>query len=234
MPDASQPLDRFRRFLTTDIDEARNEVSRVFCDHRLISRAGDGPLRAWQNAVRMGPVTLAAMGYGADVEIDPGTLNDFYLVMLPYAGRASVRHGREQAVACPMQATILTPDADTRMRWSADCAKLTVRIEREALERQVPLMLGGAPSTRIDFQLAMPLTQGGAHWWRMVKLAMEGLESLGEPRSPLAASLHASLLMTCLIEHQPNAHSARLARTASPAAPRHVRLVEDYIEANAE
>ncbi|WP_427026299.1 helix-turn-helix domain-containing protein (plasmid) [Aureimonas ureilytica] len=233
MPDVSQPLSRFRRFVTTDMDEARSEVSRIYCDHRLISTAGSAHLHAWQNAVRLGPVTLSAMSYGAEIEIDPGALKDFYLVMLPYAGSADVRHGREQVVADATQATVLTPDAGTRMRWSADCAKLMVRIEREALERQMSAMLGGGSASRIDFSLAMPLTDGAAHWWRMVRLAMDGLDRLAEAPGPVAASLQGSLLMATLIEQQPNSLTARLARGESPAAPRHVRLVEDYIEENA-
>ena len=234
MPHPQPPLSRFSRFVTTDVEEARHQVARVYCDHRLKLPTGAPGVQAWQNAVRSGPITFGAMGYGAEVEIDPGALGDFYLVMLPYAGSAEVRHGKDEAVSDVMQACVLNPDEGTRMRWSPDCAKLMVRIDRKALEQQWAALLGGAGAVQPRFQLAMPLTQGGAHWWRMVRVMMEGLDLLPERPHSLAASLQESLLMASLIESQPGSHSARLERGGSPAAPRHVRLVEDYIESHAE
>lgn len=229
-----QPLARYERFSTTDVDEAREQVARVYCDHRLRPLSGARTVGAWQTMARTGAIAVGAMSYGADVEIEPGALDDFFLLMLPYSGQARIKQGRHEAEASSAQATVLNPDDATRMRWSADCAKLMVRIDRGALEQQLSAMLGGAPAKGVRFDLAMPVQGASAHWWRMVNLLMDGLELSEEPPNPLAASLQESLLMVSLLEHQANNFTARLAQRSNAIAPRHVRLVEGFIEENAD
>ncbi len=229
-----QPLARYARFATTDVDEAREQVARVYCDHRLRPLSGARRGGAWQNMVRTGAIAVGAMSYGADVEIEPGALGDFYLLMLPYSGSANIHQGRNEAVSNTGVATVLNPDDATSMRWSADCAKLMVRIDRNALEQQLSSMLGGAPARDVRFDLAMPMQGASAHWWRMVNLLMDGLDLSDEPPNPLAASLQESLLMVSLIEHQQSNFTARLGLRSNGVAPRHVRLVEGFIEDNAD
>lgn len=229
-----RPLARFERFSTSDVEEARDEVARVYCDHRLRPLAGEGRFSAWQTMVRTGPIAIGAMSYGAEVEIDPGALGDFYLLMLPYAGRAHVLQGQCETEIHPGTAAVLNPDDAARMRWSADCAQFMVRLDRQALETQFSNLLGGASVKGLSFDLAMPIEGGGAHWWRMARLLAEGLELSGGAPNSLASSLQESLLMVSLLELQHGDHSARLGQRNAPLAPRHVRKVEAFIEENAD
>jgi AraC-like DNA-binding protein len=229
-----QPLARYARFATTDVDQAREEVARVFCDHRLRPRDRAPQLGAWQNMARLGSMAVGAMGYGADVEIDPGTLGDFYLLMLPYAGEASIRHGGQQAIARSACGSILNPEDPTLMQWSAECAQFIVRIDRLALERQLSVMLGGAPVPGIRFDLGMPTTGGTGQWWRMLNLLVDNLDTPGSMPNALATSLHESLLLVSLLDCQPHSHTDRLGKDRKSIAPRHVRQVESYIEEHAD
>ncbi|MGV6876175.1 AraC family transcriptional regulator [Pseudochelatococcus sp. B33] len=229
-----RPLARYARFTTTAVDEAREQVAKVYCDHHLDLLGDARRLDAWQNMVRLGSMSVGAMSYGADVDIAPGQLGDFYLLMLPHAGTADIQHGRQRAVATSRCGTLLNPDDLTRMRWSADCDKIMVRIDRQALEQQLSSMLGGVPVRGIAFDLATPLSGGMARWWRTVGLLIEDLDASPHARSSLAASLHESLLLVSLLEHQPSNYSDRLSARCAGIAPRHVRNVEAYIEANAD
>jgi AraC-like DNA-binding protein len=229
-----QPLARYALFATTDVDEAREEVARVFCDHRLKPRERTPQLGAWQNIARLGSMAVGAMGYGADVEIDPGTLGDFYLLMLPYAGGASIQHGGQKTTVTPACGSILNPDDPTLMQWSAECAQVMVRIDRLALERQLSVMLGGAPVPSIRFDLAMPTAGSAARWWHMVTLLMDGLDAPSAMPNSLATSLHESLLLVSLLDCQAHSHSNRLGKNPKSIAPRHVRQVEAYIEEHAD
>lgn len=229
-----KPLARYARFATQDVDEAREQVSRVYCDHRLRPLSGARRVGAWQNMTRVGSLAVGAMSYGAEVEIDPGSLGDFYLLMLPYAGRASIRNGKQFAEAGTDQASVLNPDDTTQMRWSADCAKLMVRIDRKALEHQLSVMTGGTAVRGVSFDLAMPMQGSAAHWWRLVKVLIEGLELADDMPNSLAYRLQESLLLVHLLEHQPHNYTARMGLRANGIAPRHVRHVEAYIEENAD
>ena len=229
-----RPLSRYARFATSDVDEARQQVSRVFCDHQLRPRRHSSQLGAWQNMARLGSMAVGAMSYGAEVEIDPGCLGEFYLVMLPIEGSASIRHGREQVDVQPACGSVLNPEDPTLMQWSQDCSKLMLRVDRQALERQLSSMLGGAPVPDIRFELSMPLAGSAAHWWRMLRLLVDSLEGPEAVPNSLATSLHESLLLVSLLDCQPHNHTARLGIRRHSIAPRHVRQVEAYIEENAD
>lgn len=231
---ALQPLSNYARFATSDVDQAREEVARVFCDHQLNPRSRRPQLGAWQNMARLSSMAVGAMGYGADVDIDPGALGDFYLLMLPYAGSASIQHGAEHTNVSSACGSILSPEDATLMQWSADCAKRMVRIDRQALEQQLSILLGGAPVQGVRFDLAMPLGGRTEQWWRMLNLLIEKLEEPGAAASSLATSLHESLLIVSLLECQPHTHTARLGVHQHPLAPKHVRRVEAYIEEHAD
>lgn len=229
-----QPLARYARFVTSDVDEAREQVARVFCDHRLDPRHRGSKLDAWQNMAKLGSMAIGAMGYGADVEIDPGKLGDFYLLMRPYTGGASIQHGGQHTNASSTSGSILNPDDATLMNWSEDCSNRVIRIDRLALERQLSIMLGGAPVASIRFDLAMPMSGGAAHWWRMVNVLTDSLDGPSALPSALATSLHESLLLVSLLDCQPNSHTNRLGTHQKSIAPKHVRQVEAYIEEHAD
>lgn len=231
---SEHPLSRYARFATSAVDEARDQVAKVYCDHLLDPVGSTREIGAWQNVVRLDSISVGAMSYGADVDISPGRLGGFYLLMLPYAGAADIEHGSRRATVTAKCGALLNPDDPTRMRWSADCSKIMVRIDRQALERQLSRMLEGAPVKHIVFDLATTMDGAMARWWRVVRLLIEDLDASAHARHSLAASLHESLLLVSLLEHQPHNFSDRLAARCGSIAPRHVRLVEAFIEDNAD
>jgi len=167
---AAQPLDKCRVFGSSDVDETRQQVAQLYCDHRLSPTSPGASLRAWQNAVPLKQSCLATMGYGAEVQIDPGKLQNFYLLMLPYAGEAMVDAGGRTVLASSRVGTLLSPDDLVTMRWSPDCAKYMVRIDRAAVEQRVAALLGHTLRRPLNFRLAIPRQGLGAEWWRLTEL----------------------------------------------------------------
>lgn len=231
---AAQPLDKCRVFGSSDVDETRQQVAQLYCEHRLSPTAPGMPLRAWQNAVTLKQSCLATMGYGAEVQIDPGKLQNFYLLMLPYAGEALVDAGGRTVMASSRVGTLLSPDDLVTMRWSPDCAKYMVRIDRAAVEQHVAALLGHTLRRPLNFRLAIPREGLGAEWWRLTELLV-GLVECQDPAHPqsLAIEQLEQALLLALIEGQEHSYSDALRDRDRSIAPRHVRLVEQYIEEHA-
>ncbi len=230
----AQPLDKCRVFGSSDVDETRAHVARLYCDHRLSPTSQGAQLQAWQNAVTIKQSCLATMGYGAEVQIDPGKLQNFYLLMLPYAGQALVDAGGRTVQASPTLGSLLSPDDLVTMRWSPDCAKYMVRIDREALEQHVAALLGHPLRRPLNFRLAIPREGLGAEWWRLTELLVGLVEcqDRAHPQSLAIEQLEQALLLS-LIEGQEHSYSDVLRDRDRSIAPRHVRLVEHYIEEHA-
>lgn len=208
-PAASEPGVRRSGLRTRDVDVARDEISRLFCPHRLRPAAQGLDVR--MRAHRAGPVELVGLDYGHAVRITPGELGSFYLVQLPLAGAARIRLGAETVTSSPEVAAVLSPEDPVDMIWGEGTPQLLCRIDRTALDEEVRVLTGESPRTPVRFRPIMPVGErGGRSWFGRLRRHWQELGQAGAgDRSP-AAGLLTSLLLT-----QPHNHSALLLRTAS-------------------
>ena len=113
----TEMLTRYRRVRSRDLDEAREQVSEVFCPHRLDAlgpwpRVG-APFRGVRfNSTRFGVVGLSYASYGATMRMRRPCRAAFVSVQIPIAGRALVRAAGEEVVADVCMAAVPDPDAD--------------------------------------------------------------------------------------------------------------------------
>src|ERR1700757_4430834 len=94
----ASPLAKHLLVQTSDLDEARGRVGRVFCGHKLAFLRPDQQLNMRQHVVRFGNLALSYITYGCDVSIDPGKLSTFFLVHFIPKGRCQIKIGRENLV----------------------------------------------------------------------------------------------------------------------------------------
>lgn len=230
----NRPLASNILFESVDVDECRYRVASVFCPHRLEPIGGNYKLDAWQTFRNVKNIGVGAMGYGADVAIEPGRLGDFYLLMLPYRGSALIDAEQRRVEASPMLGSILNPVDYVSMRWSKDCAKFMLRIERETIQHQLTLQLGKRPRAPVIFRVALERQGGGGAWWDYVGLLLRELERASHAGDPTLAAQHLeNVILASLVESHAHNYSEELTGRVSRVAPRHVRLVEQYIEAHA-
>ena len=231
-------LENFELLRSTDLDETRQLVAGKFCEHRLALARADGALDYAHQHARIGELSFSLMRYGAAVRIEPREPESFYLVQLPLAGTDRMEIGRHTLHCTAELAAVIGPDEDFRMNWSADCAKLAIRIEREALERHARSLLGDLRGPPLRFRPDMDVRQGGASvWMRTVQQLLGELRAklqpgLGLLDSPLLQVQFEQLVMSGLLVWQPNSLSELLGRPAPEPLPRHVRRAEEYMHAN--
>jgi AraC-like DNA-binding protein len=230
------PLARHLLFETSDLDEARDRVGRVFCAHKLEYVRPRRRLRMHQNIARVGNLALSYITYGADVCIDPDRLSTFFLVHLIPAGRSEIHIGKRSLIGSAEMGSVTSPTLAMRMRWSADCAHLVLKLDRAALERHLCALLGDLVTRPIEFEPELSLTTGpGGGFRRLINFVAAELDQDDSLlRSPLGMAGIEQILMTALLGTQPSNYSDALAKQASPATPRHVMRAEDLIRAHPE
>jgi AraC-like DNA-binding protein len=230
------PLARHMLVETSDIDEARDRVGKVFCAHKLECLRPKRKLDMRQNVARVGNLALSYITYGTDVSIDPGELSTFFLVHLIPAGRSEIQIGKHTLVGSADMGSVTSATLAMRMRWSADCAHLVLKIERAALERHLSDLLGDAVTRPIEFDPEMSFANGlGRGFRRLINFVAGELDQDDSLlRSPLGIAGIEQTLMTALIAAQPSNYTAALAKSASPATPRHVMRAEELIRSHPE
>ncbi|WP_220471753.1 AraC family transcriptional regulator [Tomitella gaofuii] len=196
---ASAILNRHRLLATTDVDEARERVAGEFCPHVLTPTRRDAALDMLYNSVQCGgDVKLNYLRYGAEVRINPGTFDDFYLVQVPLAGRARVRVGGHVVASDTAHASVGSPSEPVDMVWSADCEQLLVYMRRDAVAALSPD--GAEPVFQPMLYLQSPAVRS---WLRMVRLAVDEADSGGSIlASPHTAGHFAQALIAGLLDAQ--------------------------------
>ncbi|WP_269580887.1 AraC family transcriptional regulator [Roseibium sp. Sym1] len=221
LADRRSPLDRFRCFETSDVDEARQIVAAHFCSHGLDRGSALDRFDACQNRVPGRQLSLNYIRYGADVTIDPGELTAFYLIQIPIRGTAEIANGCRQVASTTRMASILNPDRHTRMRWHTGCEQVLLQVE-QGFMRDVARRLTGVPVGSVRFASGFDLEKPGpAAWARRLRgvfgAAEDGLV-FGAAQDDRQRALEESLIVS-LLECQPNTVSALLERPDPRAAP---------------
>ncbi|RTR06902.1 AraC family transcriptional regulator [Halomonas nitroreducens] len=226
--------DRRLVFSSEALEEVQENVSSVFKPHRLDTPRGDGALRARLHSVGLGKVSFNRLTYGREVRIDPERLERFYLIQMPVCGQAEIRCDRHCIASDETLASVLNPTERLEMRWSGDCDQLMLRIEREALELACSRQLGRPLREPLCFQPALRW-RDDPNWFHLVAYLARLLRaSPGAPGQPLIAPQLEQLVIGTLLAIQPHNYAEAMQQGERRLAPRHVKRVEEYIEAHAE
>ncbi|MFI0418897.1 AraC family transcriptional regulator [Spongiactinospora sp. 9N601] len=222
-------------FASSDLDEVRDEVGRIFCPHKLDLAGAASLLSARFNSVGLGSVRISYLDYGADVRIEPGDLGTFFLVMIPLAGRSLIRGGDQEIVSTPEIAALPSPTRHLDMRWAAGTPQLIVKFERTAIECALEQLLGEPLDRPIVFDLGVDLTAGWARAWRGMAdlIVREAEHDDGLTAQPLAVAHLENALVTSLLTMQPSNYRERLTAPRPPALPKVVRRALEFIEQHA-
>jgi AraC-like DNA-binding protein len=231
-------------FASRDFDAVRAGVARIFKPHLLRLHGGSADLQARMYHLRQGDTSVNRLEYGAEVEIDPDRLDDFFLVQIPVAGHAAIACGNRRFDSTPLAASLVSPTLPLHMRWHAGNAQVCVRFERRKVEQHCAAHLGHALDEPLEFEPELRLdTPAGRYFLRLVQLFAEELTAARcldgrwpgacETVHPLAhervAEHFSAALLNALIYGQASNISAALTRSETAPAPHFVRRVEDFI-----
>lgn len=229
------PLARYSRVDTRSPDEARDQIGRIFCPHFLNpAQARPAKFHARHRSARQAGYSMNFVAYGAKVDIDPGRLENFFLLQVPLAGSAHVRCGTVAAdVQAGRMASLLSPTLPTRMTWDEGCEKLIVLLDRRTVEAQYASLVGNDGSV-IEFRTAVDLAGSlGSLLDRHLGLMLAAAESAAPVPEAYLVGLREGLttLLLTALDHTGRSHLADAPPVPAPAA---VRRASAFIAANAD
>ncbi len=238
MPAISRTVDaapEFRRFplLTShDVDEVRQKVSHLFCEHRLQLARGT---RSLDTRVYFRPgrkVGCGRMLYGATVDIDPGQLDDFYLLQIPLRGAETIILGRDAWLSTPAIASLVSPGVPFRMRHEDNAEKLFLRIDRAAIESQYRQLHGQRAPRAITFAPTIDFsTRTGQALRALLEWHLREASDGSALEHPLVSAQAEETLLLTLLHHLP--HNQPEPGGTPAITPGYVRRAEDFILAHA-
>ena len=233
LPGALIDLPERQLFASRDLLQTRSLVGAVMKPHNLHVHGSKQQVNARMHHMAFGGVSLNRLKYGAEVEIEPGPLDDFYLIQMPLTGHALITSGNQHIGSDTDIASVLSPSDSTVMRWSADCDQLMVRIDRMLVDRAIGALSGRLEPETVRFQLAFRWREC-VPWRCLVQYLNEcASHPLDATQYRLMVGHIEQLVVSTLVGTQP--HDMREAKVARCAAvlPRHVKRVQEFLHANA-
>jgi len=225
-------LARYTLVDTRSPEEARQKIGQIFTPHFLLPRNSKAAgFHAVHRSVRHDFYSLNLVRYGCEVDIDPGELSRFFMLLFPIAGTGSVRCGKETAFVRPGQtAAILSPTLPARVRWSDGCETVVVLLEREALEQQWALMVD-RPITPVEFATGIDVSRAaGRLLLNHVLLMLEGVETIDIP-SRYRIRLGEGLMQLMLASF-PHSQRPLLEKSSRSSTAGAIGRAEEWIRAN--
>lgn len=223
-------------FTSCDIDQAREQVARVFCPHGLQQTRTAQRLDCHFHRVGLGSLSINYLAYGAEVDITPGYLDNFYLVQIPLAGQADIRYGTQDTQSDCSAAVILSPYQPVSMRWRAGCAQVLLYIPRALMEKRTAEMFG-AHCARLEYEPKLAQCDSPTAGWcqTVVDLARNiDAHGTGWLQHEAAVASVQDFLMRSLLTLQPHNHSQRLQATPPLVLPRHMQRAQEFMDAFAD
>ena len=241
-PEAGR-LAGFCRVATQSVDEAAEQIGRIFCPHDLAPlRSGSTSVvpgfSARHNCASFDGFSINYVAYGGSVVIDPGCLERFFLVQLPLRGSARVRTASCKIECGPgVAASLLSPTVPTQMVWENDCAQLILLVERKLIEQRAAAMAGQAVRA-VEFDPLLDLRAPGvqalrAHMMGVTELAERTGAARGLPAAT-AANCREALLDALLVgQHHNLSEAITIFSGQAETLPCALRRARDCLQASA-
>ncbi len=185
------------------------------------------------NGVYLSRLWLGYLSYGARVELRvPPSRGDYWVHFPQHSGFVASSIG--QNIDCDASRGVVTsPSAIHVLRTFPDSDRLSLSIQREAIERHLAALLGDNPGELLEFSPSMLLGDGpGRSLAGFIRLAATEFECDGAMTSPLLANQFEQLILTALLTIQPSNYFARIGARERPIAPRNLRRAIEYIHGN--
>jgi len=227
----SEPLSRFRAMDTSDPTELAQALANVY-GVRHFQSGSAGTFRVRGNFVQLQDIALGfTSGYAPLVVDFPEA--DFARLQIALTGQSSTRSAGVTTSVDPRQACITSPGRDARTEFGQTYEHLLLRVQSSALDRKLTALLGTKPKRAIEFEPAASndLPQA-ANLRRLIAFVNSQINSSTAPLPALVlAELQEAITLLFLTAYRHN--FTRFLETESrSAAPKHVRKIEEYIEAN--
>ena len=219
-------------FRTSDLDTAREKVSRTFARHEMRMTGG----RSLDFRLDLAPssrVTLGKLRYGADITIDGPPMRLCYHVNLPVSGWSEAdQSGIRTASVAGESGVIFGPEEPLSVRWSADATQYVAKLPKELLEAHAARLAGHALDDGLGLALTFDLASGPgqsllatASFLYAELSRPDGLASMPAARHEMESALMTQLLMTVPSRISPALHGRPAHTTRS-----RIREVMEYID----
>ena len=228
------PLAQFKIFHTQQLDEAREVVAQAYADHKLDYALPNQHVDCEMSEVRLPHSSIIVLSYDAWVNVTVEEPEGVFACQFQLSGNNTFKIGKEEidtgehigAMISPTKSVLITENPNSRI--------LGFRVDPETLHAHLESLLMFPLSRPLEFDARMDLR--GVQGWlsRYIRFFVDELDQLhsGLLQAPAVLANFEQSMITSLLLGQPHNYTTYLSNPRNAAAPRQVKMVEDYLEAH--
>jgi len=226
------PLDNFPLIRSRDVEAVRAALTRVYAEPKLTLARPDGWFDATVNECQLNAVKLCYARFGAALSVEfPAA--EYFVQLIALRGKGEVISRNAQVAMVAGSSAAVSPGAGFQANYSDDYEYLVLKIDQQALTRNLVAMTGAALGEPLRTDPQVELARPVAKLLQQYLAAL--VDTLSGAHRPLPAWWVAQteqLLMTMFLCGHRHNYRHLLEQDAADAAPWQVRRAEEYIEAN--
>lgn len=223
-----EPISRYRAVDTTDCDVFGQAFTTTFGGRRFEAAPG---FRIRANFAQFNDLALGYLSGEGSLAVEFPEMSCARM-QVALSGRCISRSASEIVEVDRQQACIVSPERALRTEHDDTFQLLLLRVQTAAMERQLTALLGGRPRTPIEFDGACNISMPQAVNLRQLLVFFASqLDAPVQPPPLVLAEMQQTITLMFLTAC-PNTYSRQIAAEERDIAPRYVRQIEEYIEAN--
>ncbi|MER5635689.1 AraC family transcriptional regulator [Kitasatospora sp. NPDC002227] len=211
-------------------ESLHNVVAERFAPHRL-TVLSEQRLNGRFRSLHEGRLSLYELGYGAEVQVTPGELPDFYNIQVPVSGSGVVTL---DGAVLPPGPWLAGPGQRISMTWDGAALNRILIIPARLVEPAVQARSDKPPGSLPRFAPALDSRNPAVATW--LELVLRFQEFVASPlgrRSPLGLGHFERLLVDTLVDAQPSSWCAQALAHGLAAAPSALRRAVAFCEEHA-
>ena len=218
---------------TREVCEAVSAVSALLGNASLrIDPSVRDDFQVTLNAVRFLDVTMAYLDFRAPTRLQIERAADIFAVHVTTHDSGTVVIDGEERELSAFSGLVTNPGDRHTIELGADCPQLIIRIEREALERQLTRMLGRGLDRPIEFERRFDLMSDEAVRWHsaLQLLSSEVISQRSLIQKGIGAGALEELIISTLLYIQPSSYNDRVRNPQHTSGRVTVRRSMQYVE----
>jgi hypothetical protein len=224
-------LHRYPLFRASSAEEFREALLTLYGASRVdVEKSTD--FRAWGNNIALGDIALNYAACNTSIALHFPEM-DYIRQQIGMRGRSATTLSGVKVNVDRGQACTTSLGRPMRVDCEPGHERLTLRIKSKALDRKLAALLGTRPKAALEFEPSLDLAKPEAKQMNNLLRYVIGLfdTESSEPPPVVLRELEQAIIVSFLAANE-HPYSRKLTDPPPGAAPRQVRLAEEFIEAH--
>ena len=232
MKSFSRPLDNYHLIRTQSADELGQAFAKIYAKPKIELLSSGKTLDAHVNSCDLKHISVAYGAYASAIRLEFPAV-DRFMQLMPIRGNGEIYSGKRSVPLTTNSSAVISADTGYAAAYADNREQLALKIDGRALTEKLAALTGADISQPLRMDLRTDFSRPTAKALReYIPVLINTLSSAIPPLPDWWITHTEQLIMVMFLFAHRHNYSHLLEREPQDGCYRHIRLAEEYIEAN--